>query len=562
MPSTRLGPGGTRSCFCLLLACFSAANFCPVRVTAAEVDTCSLAGSVRDSLTGAPLRTKVVLLPAGGRTTYMTATDSAGAFSFDSVEPGNYRIELQNAGYRSEPGNQAGALTHLSPGQKIAGLELTAVPLGAISGTILDAEGEPLVGAEVQLIRSKWSHGRRVVSLVQVPRRFFEQLVLTDDLGRYRLDSLEPGEYFVRAQTLPGWFNIETVSDGPGQPEMATIPMFYPRAVTIAGATPVRVGAGQEISGIDLRLPIVRTFHIRGSANPAPTDTITNRAPYVAASHDDGGVKDWAEFFGQFGEDGSFDIAGVPAGNYVVREMQGSEALSDQVRTSVNSGDVNGVRLSSTRFDVGLQVRFEGDASHDLSRVFAHLVPTDRIGATLSTWPNHPGVISNVSPGRYILEVSPDENAHVKQLLVHGKEVTSADFQLDGAADQLEIVLAKGTRTICGTFAWPDPRPIGVRAILVPEKPRPGGFTIVHQADIDQSGEFTFWSVSPGRYRSFVVTDFDEGLWENRDFFRLVSDRGLLVEVPEGAKDNSAIRISPALLPPAAVERAMAQMRN
>jgi len=541
--------GSSQSRLLLLLACLASTQ---CLVPLAAENRCTVAGTVVDSVSGTLLR-KINIVLSGGRTPYTAATNAAGEFSFDAVEPGNYRITFENAGYRSDPGNQASVLIHLDRGQKLNGLVLTAVELDTISGTIFDAGGEPIVEAAVHVLRVKWWHGRRVGVEVKS--------VLTDDLGRYQIDSLEPGDYCIRAGKTSGWFNMSTVSDGPGQPEMAEVPIFYPHAVTIAGASPLHMKAGQGIAGIDLRLPMERTFHVRGTVFPSPTDTFTNKAPFVKATHDDGGVKDWAEFVGQFGSDGSFDIAGIPNGNYLVQEVRGREPLSDPVRVSIDSGDVSGIRLTVTRFDATIKASFEGEVSHDPSKWVARLEPADRTGPILSTWPNRPGVISNVSPGRYILEVSTNEIAYyVKKLLVRGKEITNWEFELNNADDQLEIVLAKGTSTVTGTFVWPDARPTGVSVILVPERPRPGDFAMVHRADIDQRGEFVFGSVPPGRHRSFVVTDYDEGLWENRDFFGLVADQGVAVELPVDAADNTVVRIKPALLPAAVLDRAMAQM--
>jgi hypothetical protein len=181
---------------------------------------------------------------------------------------------------------------------------------------------------------------------------------------------------------------------------------------------------------------------------------------------------------------------------------------------------------------------------------------------TMPTWSNSAGVIPNVLPGRYLLKVYPNERAYVKKVLMRGREIDSWEVELESAADQLEIVLAKGGRDIRGTFAWPEPRPVNASAILVPEQPRPGNFTTLDRADIDQRGEFTFCSVAPGRYRSFVVTDFDQGLWENRDFFRLVADHGTVVEVPEGETATETTDIKPILLPAAVIERAIARLGN
>ncbi len=569
--------GGARFCFCLLATCLAAAQLPPARLAAAQTDQCSVAGTVRDSVTGAPVRKlSVILGPAWGGYTYAAPVNSAGALCFRSVGPGNYRISLQRAGYRSLPGNEA-ALFHLDPGRPVADLVITAVPLAAISGTVLDADGERMVEAEVGLVRSQWRHGSRVWAHVK--------MVQTNDLGQYRIDGVEPGDYYIRGNAGPHGFSVSIVSDGPGQPEMAVTPVFYPRAVTIAGASLLHVGAGQEITGIDLRLHMGRTFHIRGTVDPTRKGVSATNPPAlpdVVAYRDDGGVKDWPDFFGRIDLDGSFDIPGVPSGNCLVQELNRSGSLSvvgppdgscpqrealgfpltGLVRAKVEFGDVSNLRVATVPFDARIRARFEGDASHDLSKWHALLERADWTEMTMQTWSNSAGVISNVLPGRYLLKVSPNERAYVKKVLMHGREIDGWEVELESAADQLEIVLAKGGRDIRGTFAWPEPRPVNASAILVPEQPRPGNFTTVDRADIDQGGEFTFLSVAPGRYRSFVVTDFDQGLWENRDFFRLVADQGTVVEVPEGETATETTDIKPILLPAAVIERAIARMGN
>jgi hypothetical protein len=107
----------------------------------AEEGLAQLAGTVRDSVTGAPSKgIEVILEPAGGPSSYMTVANVDGAFSFTSVEPGNYQIALHHQGYRHLPGNQTNLLIHLEPGQKLTGIDLAAVPLGSISGTVFNAE--------------------------------------------------------------------------------------------------------------------------------------------------------------------------------------------------------------------------------------------------------------------------------------------------------------------------------------------------------------------------------------------------------------------------------------
>jgi hypothetical protein len=492
------------------------------------------------------------VLLTGSRTTYVAVTDEAGVFSFDSVEPGNYRISIERAGYRSKPANETSALYHLDRGQKIAGVGLTATPLGAISGTVRNADGEPIVEAHVSVGRATWLHGRRATTEVKS--------VLTDDRGLYRADGLEPGEYFVRASGSGGW---GSVADGPGQPEFSTTPAFY-SGLKGNGLVPLSIGAGQELEGIDVRLPLEPAFHIRGKVDPKPADTVTNKAPYVEVSLDEGGPNEWTGFYGQIAEDGSFDVPGVPDGDYVLQEVSGMRGInhySARIRVRVESGDASGVLLTEARFGVAIEARFDGDESHDLSKWAARLEPVDWRGPTLATFgASH--VILGVSPGRYILAVSTNEEAYVKQVLLNGRVVSDPDLALSNADDKVEIVFAKGTGTVDGRFVWTDPKPVGVSAVLVSDPPRPGDYAVVHHTDIDQRGEFRFVRIAPGRYRSFVVTDFDEGLWENREFFRLIADKGVGVDMPEDATGAAAVRIQPALLPVSEVERAIAQMKK
>jgi hypothetical protein len=182
------------------------------------------------------------------------------------------------------------------------------------------------------------------------------------------------------------------------------------------------------------------------------------------------------------------------------------------------------------------------------------------MGASLATWPNSPNTISGVLPGKYILRVFPNEDAYAKQVFLRGREVTNPDFELT-MPGEMEIVLAAGGRTVTGTVPgspsrWPD-----TKVILVPEQPRQGAFTTIYHGDVDQRGEFVIWSVIPGRYRSFFVTSFDEGLWENREFFQQIAEHGAVIEVPSGVSDK-ALRITPHSLPTNVVERAVTNLAH
>ena len=123
-------------------------------------------------------------------------------------------------------------------------------------------------------------------------------------------------------------------------------------------------------------------------------------------------------------------------------------------------------------------------------------------------------------------------------------------------------MLAKGTREIFGSVTISSPVPPDLSTVLVPEHLRPGGWTSVYHSDMDQRGGFVFSYVAPGRYRAFVVSGYDEGLWENRDFYRSVADLGTVVVVPEDGSGALPIKLGPMVLSPVEVERAASRIGN
>ena len=70
----------------------------------------------------------------------------------------------------------------LAAGDRKEDLKLKLTPTGAITGRILDAEGEPIPGADVR---------------AEGPRGSYQ--ASSDEQGRYRIGGLNPGKYRIRA---------------------------------------------------------------------------------------------------------------------------------------------------------------------------------------------------------------------------------------------------------------------------------------------------------------------------------------------------------------------------
>jgi hypothetical protein len=168
--------------------------------------TALLAGQVVDPGTGKPVPEALVtlwfdgMMDAGPR----IMADAQGRFVFVNAPAGRYRIEGRKFGFlsgyhgqRTPNGNSAPV--DLADGQILTDLVVPAWKTGAITGTVTDEAGEPVVGVRVNSFRKGISLGE--VRLV--PYDPFNITATTDDRGLYRLSNLPPGEYTVAvASTL------------------------------------------------------------------------------------------------------------------------------------------------------------------------------------------------------------------------------------------------------------------------------------------------------------------------------------------------------------------------
>src|ERR1022692_189678 len=139
----------------------------------------SVQGEVRNSVSGMPIERAHVSLRrynSGGFDKYGALTNAEGKFRITGVPAGSYQVTLERVGYVPPLEVTRGTVT-LSPDEKKDNLQLKLVPLGAISGRVLDADGQPVEGLQVHA-----EQGERTM-----------RSGATDDRGQYRIGGLGPG---------------------------------------------------------------------------------------------------------------------------------------------------------------------------------------------------------------------------------------------------------------------------------------------------------------------------------------------------------------------------------
>ena len=147
---------------------------------------------VRVTLTFDTMRSGELKLPEGENRLRRVVTDDDGEFRFESLPPGVWRLTANHVGFAPR------LMTGLATTDQ-AGLEGVPVVLagegagvddevGAIEGTVTDAEGSPVAGSVLTL------NGTGGGSF---------HTTRTDESGRYRVDRLLPGQYSVRCVPKP-----------------------------------------------------------------------------------------------------------------------------------------------------------------------------------------------------------------------------------------------------------------------------------------------------------------------------------------------------------------------
>jgi hypothetical protein len=310
----------------------------------------------------------------------MTAmTNARGQFLFRDLPAGSYALTVRAAGYLAGSYGQrrpdgSSRRVAVGDGQSITDADVRLWKTAAITGTVLDEIGEPLVRVDVRVLKRLFARGQSRWLPAQPGN------ATTDDRGVYRIADLTPGDYIVAmlsgVASVPAstadaywramasddqasrttlsqlgssgtlgaasgvWFGnqrVQTVSGRPLTPPAdPNAPLFiYPRTFHPATenqgeASIITVGSGEAREAVDVRVRPVRTSRVSGvvtgPTGPTPNVRVTlspasaNNAQQMIAYADVGLVDTgFTTSTTTTDANGQFTLVGVPPGDYVVR---------------------------------------------------------------------------------------------------------------------------------------------------------------------------------------------------------------------------------------------------
>jgi hypothetical protein len=522
-------------------------------------------------------------------------TDADGTYEFTELPAGRYTVNVSKTGfvslsYGQRRPLQAGTPLQLADSQQLSGIDFRLPRGSVIAGHVMDETGDPMPGITVQVMRYQYAQGNRQL----MPAGNAQ----TDDQGAYRVWGLNPGDYYVSAQSRtfnfggrggPGFGgrgggaptgpqpganpgaaggfaggggggaaaggrgargggpdagalagNGPQVVTPPSAPvggfvaadtdQVAYAPTFYPGVSSVEEARAVTVGLSAEVLDVNFGLLLVRTGRVSGRMTKADGTPSTRGNLSLMPDSTVGGRGGFGRMLGARVQwDGSFSIANVPPGRYVIR-ARGDDTDPPQFATQpvvVADGDVNdlavvlapGASLSGT-------VTFQSTQSPtipDVNQVRIAAPPIDfaNVGPNPTARVNRDGTftLDGVSAGAHWIRTQGAVRGWtLKSVTVSGRDIIDTPLEVRSGQNLsgLTLVFTDKMSEVNGTLTDDQGQPITEFTVLAFPTDntlwRPQARQIM-TARPDQTGTYQMRGLPAGEYYVTAVDPTEQGEW-------------------------------------------------
>jgi hypothetical protein len=536
-------------------------------------------------------------------------TGADGRFVFRDLKEGKYRLVSVKVGgtynpaeYGQHDPRQRGLNFLLLEGQAMTGVQLGMVPTSAISGRVLDADGEPMGHVSVMALDPQTLDRRRVYNIMQAS--------YTNEQGEYRLFWLPPGRYIVAAkvedlqkraipsdQIPPGrrgpYLRAEvpvvtrhTLPSGDVVEEAFAV-VYNGGVLDPAQAQPIEVRPGATSTGVDIPMAAgrLRSHHIRGlvldaSGKPARGASVTAFPRQFSA--------DVLMLRGSTDNEGVFDLGGAVPGSYSIYASATTQANIPPQPVSVpgsnrpaatpelghlnvdmGNSDLENLRITTTAgWTLPARVTIEGHTvGNDPDMARFRIVLTrdpDVVGTPAGLMPLPPlppGTPANtrlahgqpdgsgnatllVAPGDYRVSMTVfTATYYMKSIRMGGIDVWNNGMSLASPPENpLELVIGTDAGEITGVLRNDRMEPVTNAVVaLVPQS------TLLRfrNATTDGDGKFRFPTVPPGTYKIFAWEYADPQQWQDAEFLRPYESSGKPIEMKPGGKVDMPLTVLP-----------------
>jgi ferric-dicitrate binding protein FerR (iron transport regulator) len=508
----------------------------------------AIEGVLTNLTTGQPLANAAIRVserdPARVITEVKTAAD--GRFRIGKILPGAYQLAPSLDGFwASDP---PGAGVTLGPGQAVRNLRLLMVGSATVSGRVTDEMGQPVPNRKLSLQRLNMG-GLNYDHEARGGR--------TNARGEYEFTRVRPGKYYIQGM-VP-----------------LSVSVYHPGTANLDDAVAVHVRPGTATTGIDLKLPAVKSYAVRFTvpksallwfdavygkmANPMSAFGWQNartpsRQPPASPVLDVTLQSNTRVFDREVhirnvvtlkGDD--YLIPQVLPGRYRLKLLWKSEhdyfpavslivpRAAVEVDVEVIDRNVDLGELASKPRDLSIPVRFifENGAESDVTL----LAMSGEVRNEVTSM-ERPAMLKHLAEGTYsvgVPDLPPDR--YVSRMTYSGQDVLSSGLVLDGVnSGTLEVVIDGPGGSVEGIVRGVKGEAISNARVVL------GNRSVMS----DKEGVFRFPSVRPGEYRLQAWEFALPGVYLDPEWRREYETRGTVVSVRKGETVYAEVRRIPA----------------
>lgn len=521
---------------------------------AAEAAAGAISGTIR-SESGTPLtRARVQLRSPDLAHPRVTLTDAAGAFAFDALPPGDYQLVPTHTGHvmpHAAGGPGSSVRVRLGPGASRTSVDIRLERAAVIPGRILDEDGSPLAGADVEALSLRVPPGQQPAAVAATR---------SDDRGMFRLTGLPAGQYYVLARD-PAFSNVGNQS-GP----LTYAPTYHPGVLSLAEARPITVAAGAESEAVEMQLRLVPPARVSGTIETPDRRALSSAAVLLIAS-DGSTATTFSARDVEFLPDGRFSLRNVTPGRYLLR-VQGSVDRGGPLWFGNFSLTVDGQDVGRIPIVLSRGAAVQGRVEISRSPLPAEGLTGMRVRAPLadgSSFGDSPGgivapdgsfEIRGVMPGSHYFRVEGlHESLIVISVRLEGQDILDRPLQLDEGQriEDLTVVIGPATAGLRGVVRAAAGGPSADTLVVTTTAFPVRGSTAnprFHMTRTDSEGRYALHGLPPGDYRVAAPLAVDELTVARRDWLDRLAQQGTAVTVPPaGGRVQDLTALPPSAAP-------------
>jgi protocatechuate 3,4-dioxygenase beta subunit len=480
-------------------------------------------------------------------------TDASGGYRFEGLRAGSYRIRADKPGFvtswfGARHAFDGGSPIELSAAQSVAA-DIALLRGAAIEGRIVNGDGEPVQNLVVSASRLAYGpYGRTPAALQQAT---------TDDLGRYRVHSLPPGDYYVEAAPDP--LAALTTRDAPGPRPPGLARTYYPGTPRLTDARLVTLAPGRDVSGVDLVMTTVPLARVSGRILSSAGKAASASVRLQAVGSPPGQVRG-----SLMPPDNDFLYPAVPPGDYWLMaaavRSRGADPEYTAMRITVAGQDLANITLATAKGAVLVgRIEVDGPVTSPLTgtQIQANAVefePPSADPATPASLPRAPvgpdGAFrfASLFGPRVFRPIGLPLGYAVKGVWLGETDVTDTpvDFRTGDWPGSLRVVLTTNTGTLSGTATNARGAVVSrARVVVFPEDSRQWttNSRFIRTVQADRDGTYSFAGLLPGRYLACALDYLDDGAWNDADVLAALKTTATPVTVVEHGRATVSLKV-------------------